>query len=114
MARVLIVACGSYSENSYDCPGDWKCMTAAAEKRGPFQEYDEVKVVGFLKCKCPGRALINNIAATKKRTEFDAVHLSNCMVKAVPLCKNHDLENLPKLIEEKIGVKVVAGSHDFA
>ncbi|WP_022852635.1 CGGC domain-containing protein [Thermodesulfatator atlanticus] len=113
MAKVLIVACGAYADSSYDCPSDWKCMTAAAEKRGPFAEYDEVQVIGFLKCKCPGRALISNIAATKKKVDFDAVHLSNCMVKAVPMCKNHDMENLPKLIEEKVGVKVIAGTHDF-
>ncbi len=113
MARVLIVACGSYSENSYDCPADWKCMTAAAEKRGPFADYDNVQVIGFLKCKCPGRALVSNVASTKSRTDFDVVHLTNCMIKAVPECKNHDFERLPKMIEEKTGAKVVMGTHDF-
>ncbi len=114
MPRVLIITCGAYSENQFDCPADWKCLTGAAEKRGPFAEYeDDVKVVGFLKCRCPGRALIGNILATKKRVDFDVIHIANCMMKAVPACKNHDLEKLPSLIEEKVGKKVVIGTHDF-
>ncbi len=114
MPRVLLVGCGSYMENSYDCPGDWKCLTAAAEKRAQFSDYDEdVKVVGFMRCKCPGRALVNNVGVAKKRSDFDVIHITNCMAKAVPLCKNHDLEQLPKMLEEKTGAKVVVGTHDF-
>ncbi len=114
MPRVLIVACGSYADNQFACPSDWKCLTGAAEKRGPFAEYeDDVKVIGFLKCKCPGRSLIGNIKATKAKVDFDVVHLSNCMVKAEPGCKNHDMEKLPEQIKEAVGVKVVVGTHDF-
>ncbi len=114
MPRVLIVTCGSYTDSQYACPGEWRCLTGAAEKRGPFAQYeDDVKVVGFLRCRCPGRALISNIKITKKFTDFDVIHLSNCMMKSVPTCKNHDLEKLPSLIEENVGVKVVVGTHDF-
>ncbi len=114
MPRVLIVGCGSYMNDSYDCAADWKCLTAAAEKRASFKDYDdEVKVVGFLRCSCPGRALVNNVSTTKKRTDFDVIHLTNCMAKAIPMCKNHDMEALPKMLEEKTGVKVVVGTHDF-
>ncbi len=115
MPRVLIVGCGAYMEGSYDCASDWKCLTAAAEKRGSFSQHDdEVKVVGFLRCKCPGRVLVNNVATTKTRTDFDVIHLTNCMVKAVPGCKNHDFDQLPKMLEEKTGAKVVVGTHDYA
>jgi len=114
MPRVLIVGCGSYMNDSYDCAADWKCLTAASEKRATFKDYDdEVKVVGFLRCTCPGRALVNNAGVTKKRTDFDVIHISNCMAKAVPMCKNHDMEALPRMLEEKTGAKVVVGTHDF-
>ncbi len=114
MPRVLIVGCGSYMENSYDCPSDWKCLTAAAEKRGAFAQHDgDIQVVGFLRCKCPGRALVNNAAATKKKTDFDVIHITNCMVKSVPGCKNHDMEELPKMLADKTGAEVIVGTHDF-
>ncbi len=111
--RVLLIGCGSYMDDSYDCAADWKCLTAAAEKRGAFKDYDDVKVVGFLRCRCPGRALVNNAAVTKNRTEYDIIHITNCMAKAMPMCKNHNMEELPKMLEEKTGVKVIVGTHDF-
>lgn len=114
MPKVLIVACGSYAETSNPCVGDWKCLYSAAEKKGPFAEYsDEVKVVGFLRCKCPGRSLVANIAMAKEKTDFEVVHLANCLVKAKPACKNHDLDELVKMIQEKTGAKVVLGTHDL-
>ncbi|MDQ7031733.1 MAG: CGGC domain-containing protein [Desulfonauticus sp.] len=114
MTKVLIVTCGAYTNSSYGCPADWKCFLGAAEKHSPFAQYEgEVKVVGFLRCTCPGRSLISNIAVTKQKVDFDVIHLSNCMVKAVPGCKNHDMEQLPKVISEKVGVKVVLGVHDL-
>jgi len=114
MPKVLIVACGAYAETSNACVGDWKCLASAAEKRGPFAEYpDEVKVVGFLKCKCPGRSLVPNIAMAKEKTGFEVVHLTNCFFKPKPACKNHDLDELVKMIQEKTGAQVVMGTHNL-
>ncbi len=112
--RVVIGACGSYTEDGYGCPGEWKCLTAAAQKDGEFAKYDgEVKVVGFLNCSCPGRAFVSNLAMIKKNTDFDAVHLSNCMVGAKPECPYHDMDELVKMIEEKCGVKCIKGTHNY-
>ncbi|QJA06112.1 CGGC domain-containing protein [Thermosulfurimonas marina] len=114
MPKVLIVACGSYAETSHSCVGDWKCLSSAAEKKGPFAQYpDEVKVMGFLRCKCPGRSLVANIAMAKEKTGFEVVHLTNCLAKAQPACKNHDLDQLVQMIKEKTGAEVVIGTHDL-
>lgn len=112
--NVLIVSCGSYANQGYGCPGEWKCLKSAALKEGNFSNYDgEVKVVGFLECECPGRPLIPNIGYVKKNSDFDAVHFSSCMVNAWPACPYIDLDELAKKIEEKFGVKVVKGTHNY-
>jgi len=112
--KVLIVACGAYADTSHPCVADWKCLSSAAEKKGPFAQYaDEVKVMGFLKCRCPGRSLVGNIAMAKEKTGFEVVHLTNCLVKAKPDCKNHDLDQLVQMIKEKTGAEVVLGTHDL-
>ena len=114
MPKVLIVACGSYAETSNSCVADWKCLSSAAEKKGPFARYsDEVQVMGFLRCKCPGRSLVANIAMAKEKTGFEIVHLTNCLAKAQPPCKNHDLDQLVQMIKEKTGAEVVLGTHDL-
>lgn len=111
--NILIVSCGSYTAQGYGCPGEWKCMKAAAEREGNFSNYDSVKVVGFLECECPGRPLIPNISYVKKNVDFDVVHFSSCMVNAWPGCPYMDLDELAKKIEEKFGVKVVKGTHNY-
>ncbi|MCF8012435.1 MAG: CGGC domain-containing protein [Clostridiales bacterium] len=111
--RVLIVACGAYVSEGYGCPGEWKCLKAAADKEGHFSEYDEAKVVGFLNCECPGRTLISNIKCVKKNVDFDVVHFSTCTVNAWPGCPYMDIDELAKKIENTFGVKVVKGTHQY-
>ena len=112
--KALIVSCGAYQANGYGCPGEWKCLTAAAKKEGQFADYDSVQVVGFLECECPGRQLIANIGCVKKNTEFDVIHLTTCMVNAWPSCPYiSDMDEMVKKIEEKFGVKVVKGTHNY-
>jgi len=112
--NVLIVACGAYASQGYGCPGEWKCFKAAAAKEGSFSDYDgEVKVVGFLECECPGRQTIPNIGCVKKNVDFDVIHLSSCMANAWPTCPYMDLDEFAKKVEEKFGVKVVKGTHNY-
>ncbi|MFA7468447.1 MAG: CGGC domain-containing protein [Desulfotomaculaceae bacterium] len=112
--NVLIVSCGSYASQGYGCPGTWKCMKAAAFNEGKFSEYQEpVKVVGYLECECAGRQLIPNIGCVKANVDFDVIHLSSCMVNAWPGCPYMDINELAKKIEEKFGVKVVKGTHNY-
>jgi hypothetical protein len=30
MKKVAIVGCGSYMDSGYGCPGEWRCLKAAA------------------------------------------------------------------------------------
>jgi predicted metal-binding protein len=57
--------------------------------------------------------VISNIGAVKKNVEVDAVHLSNCMVKAIPMCKYHDFDQFKEIVEKKFGVKCVLGTHAY-
>jgi len=112
--KVLIVSCGNYASQGYGCPGEWKCLKAAHDKEGEFAGYEgPVQVAGYLECECNGRQLIPNIGMVKKNNNFDVIHLSTCMVKAWPPCPNRDVDELIQKIEEKFGVKVVKGTHNY-
>ena len=58
MKKVMIIGCGSYMDEGYGCPGEWKCLKAAALGEGKFGE--PFQVVAFLRCECPGRPLVAN------------------------------------------------------
>ena len=54
MKKVAIVGCGAYMDSGYGCPGEWRCLKAAALGEHSFDEPSQV--VAFIKCECPGRA----------------------------------------------------------
>ena len=54
MKKALIVGCGAYIESGYGCPGEWRCLKAAALGEGNFDE--PVQVMGFHTCHCPAAA----------------------------------------------------------
>ncbi|MFP4226013.1 MAG: CGGC domain-containing protein [Desulfobacterales bacterium] len=114
MKKVAIVACGSYADQGYGCPGEWRCLKAATLGEGLFDE--ESQVVAFLMCECPGRPIMSNMGMTLKSLEFkpDAIHLSSCMVNAKPGCPYMDPEELARDIENKFGIPVVLGTHQYA
>ncbi len=114
MKKVAIVACGSYMDQGYGCPGMWRCLKAAALGEGHFDEQSQV--IGFLKCNCPGRPIMSNIGMMLKSLEIqpDVIHLSSCLVNAQPGCPYMDPRQLAKGIEDKFGIKVVSGTHTYA
>ncbi len=113
MKKVLIVGCGAYMDNGYGCPGEWRCLKAAALGDGNFEE--ESQVLAFVKCNCPGRPIVANIGMAIKSLEMkpDVIHLSSCLANAKPGCPHTDPQELIKMIEGKTGIKVVAGTHDY-
>ncbi len=113
MKKVFIVGCGSYMDSGYGCPGEWRCLKAAAQGDGKFGEPSQV--IAFIKCKCPGRALISNIGMAIKLSEVkpDVIYLSTCMAHAKPKCPNNDPQEIAQMIKEKFGVEVVLGTHDY-
>jgi predicted metal-binding protein len=113
MEKVAVVGCGSYMDNGYGCPGEWRCLKAAAQGEGQFKE--PVQVIAFHKCECPGRTLAPNMGMAMKLSETkpDVIHLSACLVNANPGCPYGTAEQFAQILEKASGVKVVLGTHDY-
>jgi len=113
MKKVAVVGCGAYMDSGYGCPGEWRCLKAAALGEGKFDEPSQV--VAFVKCECPGRTALPNTGMAIKLSEIkpDAIYLSSCLVNAKPECPYVSAENLAKMLENKFGVPVVLGTHDY-
>ncbi len=113
MKKVAIVGCGAYMDSGYGCPGEWRCLKAAALGEGSFETPSQV--ISFLKCECPGRSLASNMGMAIKLSEMkpDVIHLSTCLANAEPGCPYTNAEDIAKALEDKTGVKVVVGTHDY-
>jgi predicted metal-binding protein len=114
MKNVIVIGCGSYMDSGYGCPGEWRCLKAAAMGEGHFDE--PVAVTGLLKCVCPGRNTIANLKMTMKLSEVtpDAVYLSSCLAKAKPDCPYFDSpEQLADMIKANFDLPVVLGTHQY-
>ncbi len=113
MQKVAIVGCGAYMESGYGCPGEWRCLKAAALGEGTFQE--PVQVVSFVRCECPGRSLTPNLGMAARLSEIkpDAVYLSSCLVNAKPGCPYAGPDELAQIIQNKTGIPVIQGTHDY-
>ncbi|MBW2568846.1 MAG: CGGC domain-containing protein [Deltaproteobacteria bacterium] len=113
MKKIAIVGCGSYMDSGYGCPGEWRCLKAAALGEGAFDEPSQV--VSFVKCVCPGRSTVNNVGMAMKLSEIkpDIIYLSSCLANAKPNCPYSSAEDMAKFIENKTGIKVVLGTHDY-
>jgi len=113
MKKVVVVGCGAYMDSGYGCPGEWRCLKAAALGEGQFQESSQV--VAFVKCECPGRSLVPNTSLAMKLSEMkpDTIHLSSCLVKAKPGCPYGSGEEFASILGARTGVEVVLGTHDY-
>lgn len=113
MKKVAIVGCGAYMESGYGCPGEWRCLKAAALGEGNFSEPSSV--TAFVTCECPGRTLVPNLGMAVKLSEIkpDEIYFSTCLAKAQPGCPYGEPEDLARLVETKTGVKVILGTHDY-
>lgn len=113
MKKVAIVGCGAYMDSGYGCPGEWRCLKAAALGEGNFDEPSQV--VAFTRCECPGRTLVPNLGMAAKLSEIkpDLVYFSSCMANAKPGCPYGSAEEMAEIVESKTGVKVILGTHDY-
>lgn len=113
MKKVAVVGCGAYMDSGYGCPGEWRCLKAAALGEGHFDEPSQV--VAFVKCECPGRSLVPNIGMASKLSEIrpDEIHLSSCLVNAKPGCPYATAEQMAGFIEKKTGLPVKLGTHEY-
>ena len=62
MEKVAVVGCGTYIDQGYGCPGEWRYLKAASEGDGKFKAPSSV--VAFVKCEYPGRTGIEVILGT--------------------------------------------------
>lgn len=113
MKKVAIVGCGAYMDSGYGCPGEWRCLKAAALGEGQFTE--PVAVTAFVKCECPGRTVAPNVGMAAKLSEIkpDAIYLSSCLANAKPDCPYTSAQEMAAILEKKTGVSVIAGTHDY-
>ena len=113
MKKVAVIGCGAYMDSGYGCPGEWRCLKAASLGDHKFDE--ESQVVSFIKCECPGRALIPTIGMSMKLSEIkpDAIYLSSCLVNAKPGCPYSSAEEMANIISKNFGIEVIQGTHDY-
>ncbi len=113
MEKVAIVGCGAYMDSGYGCPGEWRCLKAAALGEGNFDNPSQV--IAFVKCECPGRTIAPNLGMAMKLTEIkpDKIYLSSCLVNARPGCPYTDADEIAQILEDKTGVTVALGTHDY-
>jgi predicted metal-binding protein len=113
MKKVAVVGCGAYMDSGFGCPGEWRCLKAAALGEGKFDE--PVQVTAFIKCECPGRALAPTMGMAMKLSEIqpDTIYLSSCLVNAKPGCPYASAQEFAEFLENKTGCKVEMGTHDY-
>lgn len=113
MDKVVVVGCGSYMNSGYGCPGEWRCLKAAALGEGNFENTSSV--IAFVKCECPGRTLAPNTGMAIKLSEIkpDVIYMSSCMANAKPDCPYSTVEEKVAMLEAKTGARVVVGTHDY-
>ena len=113
MKKVVIIGCGAYMDAGYGCPGEWKCLKAAALGEGKFSEPSQI--IAFVKCECPGRATVANAALAIKSAEIkpDQIYLTKCMVEAKPGCPYIKPEEMAEMLTQKTGIPVILGTHEY-
>ena len=113
MKKIVIIGCGAYMDSGYGCPGEWRCLKAAALGEHNFTEPSHV--TAFTRCECPGRTIVPNLNMALKLSEMkpDAIHLSTCLVTARPACPYGGAEEFARILEDKTGIKVILGTHDY-
>jgi predicted metal-binding protein len=113
MEKVAVIGCGAYMDSGYGCPGEWRCLKAAALGEGTFE--NPAQVISFLKCECPGRSTVANMGMAMKLAEMkpDKIYLSSCMANAKPACPYATVDEMAQMIENKTGIEVIQGTHDY-
>ncbi len=113
MKNVMVVGCGAYMDSGYGCPGEWRCLKAGALGDGKFDAPSAV--TSFVKCECPGRAIVPTVGMAIKMSEIkpDKIYLSSCLANAKPGCPYSSASEMAEIIKEKTGIEVVLGTHDY-
>ena len=116
--RIGIIYCERIQDTS--CVGCAKCYKAVNSKTFAFEGLDEdVEIVFKTGCgDCPGLLLprldLQKLVLDSLDSGMDAVYLGTCVQKAKALMNcPMNVEGLSAKIQEKFGVPVFVGTHDY-
>ena len=117
MSKIAILYCKRVKDHS--CIACAKCYKGIAEKNGAFAQHDEIELVAMTDCgDCPGLVvprvkLLNKITKNLDR-QFETLYLGTCVKLAMETAECPiDLDNLKPILENKFGVNVVLGTHNY-
>jgi predicted metal-binding protein len=117
MSKIAILYCKRVKDHS--CIACAKCYKGIAEKNGAFAQHDEIELVAMTDCgDCPGLVvprvkLLNEITKNLDR-RFDTLYLGTCVKLAMETADCPiDIDNLKPILENKFGVNVVLGTHNY-
>ena len=117
MSKIAILYCKRIKDHS--CVACAKCYKGIAEKNGEFAQHEEIDLVGMTDCgDCPGLSVprVNMLDAVCKGLGrgFDTLHLGTCMKVAMETAECPiDFDELKARLENKLGIKVVLGTHAY-
>lgn len=117
MSRIAILYCKRIKD--FSCIACAKCHKAIAEKSGGFAGEDEIELVAMTDCgDCPGLTvpkvkLLNEVTRNLDRP-IDTLYMGTCMKLAMETADCPiDYETLKVTLENKFGIKVVLGTHNY-
>lgn len=84
MEKVAIVGCGTYIDQGFGCPEEWRCLKASSQGDRKFKTLSTV--VSFVKCQRPDITVIPTLGMASKLSEIkpDKIYLSSCLANAMP------------------------------
>ena len=103
--KIGIIRC---DEHSNKCAG-FHCFPALQDKKGSFERYGNVELIGFDTCGGCGRGKADKILekATKlKERGAEVIHLGNCLANPCPTVDLYE-----KAIKDELAIEVVRGTH---
>ncbi len=117
MAKVAVLYCKKVKDHS--CIACAKCYKAIAIGDGEYGQHDVVDLCAMTDCgDCPGMVvprlkLLKEVTKNLGR-EFEVVHFGTCMKLAMETAECPiDFDDIKPLLEDKFGIKVILGTHNY-
>ena len=116
MVKAIILCCDNIRDRF--CIGCQRCFTAARERKGNFEKFDKVDIIGLVSCGgCPGY-VVPKLKLFNKWIEgfdnYEVVFIGNCIKTATTLGKCRlNVDKLAEIIKEKFNKEVIIGTHPW-
>jgi len=110
MTKIGLVRCEMAARA---CPGT-ACFNAIKTRTGNFEEFksEDIDIIGMITCGgCPGRDAIRQAKEMVNRGA-EVIFICTCLIKPIPNPpKCVYAEELADAIRDKLGVRVIMGTH---